>query len=174
MPNKWKTRFNRFRWVNASDYILSFNKPQCYFCSTVFIKCLHCIRCSKNNSCRCCSVRVPSSFFDPHSLALECSPPLLISSCVWLTHCSSSESTQEWVACSFILRSTGYEGSSGLKLFFANHKLCVSGLGLNLSGHTIPHLYNGNNNSNNIWDNNVASVIQGYCGDDRRKPTEGS
>lgn len=50
-----------------------------FFFSTIFIRCLQSISHCKNNSCKCCHVRDPSSsFFDPYSLALESSSPMLI------------------------------------------------------------------------------------------------
>lgn len=44
------------------------------------------------------------------------------------------------------------EGSKHLNLFFANHQLYGFGLALRLSRHNLLHMYEGDNNSNNIWD----------------------
>ena len=109
-----------------------------HFYSSLFIKWLHCIQCSKNSICRCSSVETLVVCLTLTSWFWEFHLPCPFHLC--LVHCSSSPNFQGWVACSLILWTTSYDSSNSFKLFFANHKLFGYGLGHNLPSHNFPHL----------------------------------
>lgn len=158
IPNEWKTHFvcDESLLTGSNEWMLVITFYPLISPSAIFaLLCLLNV-CTVSGVLRITAAGAPVSETLVVSVTLRAWPwkvhlPRELSSfCVWLAR------FPEWVACSVFLWSTCDEGNNGLKLFFADPKLCVLGLGLNLLRHNFPHLWDGNNNSNDIWDYNVA------------------